>query len=118
LDILEIKIIKNVEEIIEDTNIEVKKKKKSSDSEDEEEDDEIDSDENELKLDDGFDDTMAEKPEGYETVIPIINIPDINEEETKKTEIDYLNHMKERYYSKTSITLEEQDKLQEDDWGF
>jgi hypothetical protein len=93
IEIITEKVIKKVSEIVEDVKIVEKPKRKYSEGEDDEEDDiEEDEDGNiirndeELQLDDEFDDTFAEAPEEYLEQLASVNGMDKEAELQKKEE--------------------------------
>jgi DNA-binding Lrp family transcriptional regulator len=94
IDIITEKVIKKAESIIIEKAVEIKKKRTYSESEDDEDDD-IEEDENgnlirndeNLNLDDEYDDTFGEMPDDYVSELPSVNVIDKEPVlETKKEE--------------------------------
>ena len=96
IDIITEKVIKKAESIIIEKAVEIKKKRTYSESE--EEDDDIEEDENgnivrndeNLNLDDEYDDTFGEMPDDYVSELPSVNVvhkePELQQKEEPKDE--------------------------------
>ena len=96
IDIITEKVIKKAESIVIEKAVEIKKKRTYSESE--EEDDDIEEDENgnivrndeNLNLDDEYDDTFGEMPDDYVSELPSVNVvhkePELQQKEEPKDE--------------------------------
>jgi DNA polymerase elongation subunit (family B) len=142
---------KKANEVIIPKPVVKKKKLSEGDSEDDEEEEDEDGElirnDEVIQLDDEIDDTQGDIPDGYtlykhanvvrspeevtNDIIDAMNAMDVYKQNQKRIEKEaqdaMLQYQKERLYSKTGITIEEQDKTFEenkkkeeskDEWGF
>lgn len=130
-------IVERLKEAPKDVvRVEEPKKKKPVSKDGDDDDDELEEEENEngemirtdekVVTDDGFDDTQGDKPDGHDAytsgqdamkaVLTYHQNVKEQDEEIAKAEAEVLQEQKERFQSKTGITIEEQDDIAK--WGF